>query len=212
MSDIDVNTVTPVNQEHREGSPAYHSMGIVLSGYKLERDNESGMLEYKGKQEEIPRFEDKPWVVPVLRVSVARKRQFLEAYRQTFPNFYRACSSVGVMVTAIKRHLELDTVFRAHYDELMNELLGKTLDRFDEKGQLDRNFLDRIVVAKAMHPEVFDKAQRIVVERSKQLDPEQAKARMVKVADVVDGEVVQAQFNPALLDTSTQDNTTEKSA
>jgi hypothetical protein len=188
----------------------------VISGFSMFKDPETGFLEFHdkfGKVQEVDELAmERPWLVPDSAFSVSKKLAFLKAYAEHFPNLWKSAQQAKTTTGSVRSHLKIDGAFRKAFEDVMEEMRGRTLDRFDSMGNNERNFMDRIVVAKTMFPETFDPAKRVILEHATPSTPDEARARLMNVSDAIDADVVSAQFEPKHLNPGTPDQMTDKSA
>lgn len=122
-----------------------------------------------------------------------RKTEFLKHLKDLWPNVSAACKLVGISKLTYRNHLNADQRFAIMVDEIAEdhtdqvEAFQSTLAKTNKFA-----FMDRAMTLRANRPDKFDPARKIVVEsNSSRIDEPTARARMVKLKDVIDAEVVQ---------------------
>lgn len=120
------------------------------------------------------------------------KLQLVQELRKYWPNVTKACREIGISRTTYRNHYLQDNLFANLVDEIAE---GTTdhIEAFQSKlaGTNAFAFMDRAMALRAGRPEKFDKARTVILE-SKQgrIDESTARARMVKLKNVIDAEVV----------------------
>lgn len=182
-----------------------------FSGSNFAVDPVTGFLEFKPKGEVGK--DGKTGVGQRLSFTPAQKVLFLIEFKKTWPNISRAAKEVGVCRWTVTNHVKIDVKFSEAMAEIHAEMYDETLSNFQRHGENPKNFLDRMAVARAVFPTQFDPAKKVIMtHQPAQMSPDSARERLGGIGEIVDADVVQAQFAPDDLNLSTPDQTMDKSA
>lgn len=124
------------------------------------------------------------------------KQKFIDELPAHWPNITAACEAVGITRQTYTAHLAIDEKFRMDCQAVVDSKVDELEARFWEFGKRPKNYMDRITVARAYRPEVYDPAKKVQLEvtHHSEMSDAQADELARRAAGAVDAEIVSEQF------------------
>jgi hypothetical protein len=193
--------------------PVPHGNRIAgdLVGSQLVPDPKTGFLQFVPQVDQLG-MGGKGGSVAVGFTS-EKKLKFLEVLSTCWPNVTKAARTIGVSRKTVVSHLQIDVKFAECFQEIVDEKMDEVEGHMMRHAKSPKQYMDRITLLRANRPQIYDPAKRLIIERGGERETaDQAKARMVRVQDAVDTDVVSAQLPESSTDTSTPGDQVDKSA
>jgi hypothetical protein len=118
-----------------------------------------------------------------------RKKEFVTIAKELYPNISAICQAVGISTGTFDNHYILDEGFRTAIEAVKRAAIDTVEGTMFQFAKRPGCFMDRIAIMRAYRGELYNPKQTIVHEKA--FTPEQAVARKVQLATVVDAELVE---------------------
>jgi hypothetical protein len=185
-----------------------------FSGAQLVVDPKTGFLEFRPDISAALKTQGKNLPVGAggaCGFTAEKKVKFISLFRRCWPNMTKAALKVGISRWTVKNHMRVDEAFADAVQAVVEEAIDGIEETMQRHGKKQKNYLDRVTLARAYRPEVFDPAKRLIIERGASLTPDEARSRLSRAQGAIDVEVVTAQFPAIPANTGTPDQVVEKS-
>ncbi len=133
----------------------------------------------------------------VMGFSGQEKLIFLSEFEKCWPNMTVAAKKAGVCRRTVVRHITIDRVFAERVQDIIDLHVDNVESTMLEFSKLPKNYMDRITIARGYRPDMWDPAKRVIVQHESNLiSTDSAKTKLGGLGDIIDGEVVNSQFDP----------------
>lgn len=141
--------------------------------------------------------------------SIERKLNFVELCKQHWPNIHKVLLEVGISYGTYKNHLLLDPKFNKDLEAIREAKVDQVEGNVFAFANRPANFMDRMAILRAYRGDLYNPVQKIQ-QVGAELTPQQAEARKINLATVVDAEVIAAStevLDAEIVDPAPQSNT-----
>ncbi len=132
--------------------------------------------------------------------TTSKKQECIDLLRKCWPNISAACRQIGITKQTFRAHLAVDEKLRREVQEIQDQGVDEIEGNMMTFGRKPKNYLDRITIARAYRPEVFDPAKRVEITHQREMTDTDATEVSNRAAAAVDAEIVHEQFRPGRRD------------